>query len=149
MPLSNVQFIEHRGNLLLHEHILRSTYSPQGEPTTALIRSNTSIASPVPVAGGAFPITSRTHASDDPSERVSRALRTMRIAAEQADAGKLIVTYGTPTMVRWARDDAAPKLNVSPIDDAPQAVQDAVAAAQAARTAITGGWWRPMDRSFS
>ena len=88
MPLSNVQFIEHRGNLLLHEHILRSTYSPEGEPTTALIRSNTSIASPVPVAGGAFPITSRTHASDDPSERVSRALRTMRIAAEQADAGK-------------------------------------------------------------
>jgi len=149
MPLPSVQFIENRGNILLREQLLRSTYAPSGDATSALIRSSTSIASPLPVAGGAFPITSRTHASDELSDRVSRALRTMRIAAEQADAGRLIVTHGTPTMVLWARDEAAPRLNKAPLTEAPQAVRDAVTAAQAARTAITGGFWRPMDRSFS
>lgn len=148
MPFPSVQFTENRGNILLREQLLRATYSPSGNATSAVIRSSTSIASPVPVAGGAFPITSHTHASDEPSDRVSRALRTMRIAAEQADAGRLILTHGTPTMVLWARDEASPLTKV-PLMEAPQAVREAVIAAQAARTAITGGLWRPMDRSFS
>ena len=149
MPLSSVQFIERAGSNLIRERVLRATFDESGDTTSALIRSSTLLRSPLPVAGGAIPLRTATHASDAPSPRVTRALETLRIAAEQAEAGSIIVDHGSPTIVRWAPTERAAKFASAPLDEAPVAVRDAVAAARAARTRITGGPLRPMDPTFT
>lgn len=148
MPLSVVQFMERAGSNLIRERVLRATYDQSGDATSALIRSSTLLRSPLPVAGGAIPLRTSTHASDAPSPRVARALETFRIAAEQAEAGSIIVDRGSPTIVRWAPSERA-EFRSAPLDDAPMAVRDAVAAARAARSRITGGPLRPMDPTFT
>lgn len=148
MSIPAFQLVERGGSVLRNERVLRATWAPDGQVQTALIR-NTAGVGPVPVAGGQINVIDRTHASDRPSPRVVNALSTLRIAAEQADVGSILVEHGTPTFVKWAVDEHTFPMQVAAEPDVPIAVRDALSAARGARSSITGGPLRPMDPNFT
>lgn len=135
---------------LLHgESSLRTTWTPDGQhDSTALVRR---LVGQVPT-GESATLRESTLTSRHPSGRVERALGHLSVIAGQAGIGNLLVNHGgrkDPSVVFWAADEQTKPMQSAELAAAPAPVLDTLSAARAVQTAITGGWFRRTDDSFS